>query len=368
LWGFRRKLFLSIVKIKQEFTILGNASLIKLFSSFIGDKTMERQASRRALIKGAAMTATGVVVGAISPLHSQETIARQPVSQSGDRVQPSTAKLLTGKVAIVTGAARGIGRAISELFAANGADVAMLDIADPSRLNSSTGYRVANMNEFDEAFASVRRYGTKVLQIQADVRDLAAMQSAAERANRELGGIDIVVANAGYVAWHSFEDGTPEQWTDVFDVNVHGVFNTAKATIPFLKQRGGGRIINMSSVGGRAGFAGNGAYTSSKWAVIGMTKQAALELGKYNIAVNAIAPGAVNTPMYRSEGQMRSMGVSSSAEQDKLIDPISPLGNAGAVEPEDIAQTALFLASDAAKTISGTTIDNALGFNASYTA
>ncbi|MGL5792937.1 MAG: SDR family oxidoreductase, partial [Waterburya sp.] len=89
---------------------------------------------------------------------------------------------------------------------------------------------------------------------------------------------------------------------------------------------------------------------------------------KYNIAVNAIAPGAVNTPLYRNPAQMQSMGVSSPAEQDKLIDPISPLGMAGAIEPEDVAQTALFLASDAAKTISGTTIDNALGFNASYTA
>ncbi|MEL6385096.1 MAG: SDR family oxidoreductase [Cyanobacteria bacterium J06626_18] len=269
---------------------------------------------------------------------------------------------------MVTGAARGIGRAISEVFAANGADVAMLDIADPSRLNSSTGYRVATMTEFNEAFAAVQQYDTNVLQIQADVRDLAAMQSAAERTNRELGGIDIVVANAGYVAWHSFEDGTPQLWQDVVDVNVHGVFNTAKATIPFLKQRNGGRIINMASVGGRAGFAGNGAYTSSKWAVIGMTKQAAQELGQYDITVNAIAPGAVNTPLYRSEGQMRSMGVSSPEEQDALIDPVSPLGNAGALEPEDIAQTALFLASDAARTISGTTIDNALGFNASYTA
>lgn len=223
------------------------------------------------------------------------------------------------------------------------------------------------MDEFNAAVTSVKQYGTKVLQIQVDVRDLAAMQSAAERTNRELGGIDIVVANAGYVAWHSFEDGTPEHWRNVVDVNVHGVFNTAKAAIPFLKQRGG-RIINMSSVGGRAGFAGNGAYTSTKWAVIGMTKQAAQELGQYNITVNAIAPGAVNTPMYRSEGQMRSTGVSSREEQDAQVKSVSPLGDAGAIEPEDIARTALFLASDAAKTISGTTIDNALGFNVSYTA
>ncbi|MBD1853190.1 SDR family oxidoreductase [Cyanobacteria bacterium FACHB-502] len=312
------------------------------------------------------MTATGVVVGAMSPLKSQEAVAQQPTPHSSESV--STHQLLVGRVAFVTGAARGIGRAIAELFAENGANVAMIDIADPSRLNSTQGYRVSNMADFDAAIATVQQHGTKVLKIQADVRDLAAMQSAAERTNRELGGIDIVIANAGYVAWHSFEDGTPEHWRNVIDVNVHGVFNTAKATIPFLKQQGGGRIINMASVGSRAGFAGNGAYTSSKWAVLGMTKQAALELGKYNITVNAIAPGAVNTPMYRSEGQMRSTGVSTAAEQDEQVNAVSPLGNAGAIEPEDVAQTALFLASDAAKTISGATIDNALGFNANYTA
>lgn len=323
--------------------------------------------SRRGVIKGVALAATGIALGKGMAAATQPAAAQAP-TEPRPQVQPSGDRLLSGRVALVTGAARGIGRAISEVFAANGADVAMLDIADPSRLNSSTGYRVSNMTEFNEAFAAVQQYGTNVLQIQTDVRDLAAMQSAAERTNRELGGIDIVVANAGYAAWHSFEDGTPQLWKDVVDVNVHGVFNTAKATIPFLKQRNGGRIINMASVGGRAGFAGNGAYTSSKWAVIGMTKQAAQELGQYNITVNAIAPGAVNTPLYRSEGQMRSMGVSSPEEQDALIDPVSPLGNAGALEPENIAQTALFLASDAAKTISGTTIDNALGFNASYTA
>lgn len=320
--------------------------------------------SRRNIIKSAALAATGAVVGTgLSQPQQQPAIA-----QTQPTVQPQQGDLLSGKVALVTGAARGIGRAISETFAANGADVVMLDLADPSKLNSSPHYRIATMEEFNEGFEAVRRYGGRVLQVQADVRDLAALQAAAERANRELGSLDIAVANAGYAIWHSFEDGTPQTWTDVMDVNVHGVFNTAKAAIPYLKQRGGGRIINMSSVGGRAGFAGNGAYTASKWAVIGMTKQAAQELGPHNITVNAIAPGAVNTALYRSEGQMMSMGVSTPEEQDAIIDPVSPLGSVGAIEPEAIAQTALFLASDMAKTISGTTIDNALGFNASYTA
>lgn len=314
---------------------------------------------RRDFIKEASILAAGAGLAAIgggSPLAQAATIDEQEK------------KLLAGKTALITGAARGIGRAIAETYARAGANVAMLDIADPSKLNTTPGYRVSNMNEFDQAVEAVKAHGTRVLKIQADVRDLTGMQAAAKRAHEELGGLDIAVANAGFVAWHSFEEGTPEQWKDVMDVNVLGVFNTAKAVIPYLKERGGGRIINLSSIGGRAGFAGNGAYTSSKWAVIGLTKQAAQELGPYNIAVNAIAPGAVNTPMYRSEGQMRSMGVSTAAEQDALITAISPLGNQDAVEPEDIADTALFLATDAARTISGTTVDVAMGFNASYTA
>jgi NAD(P)-dependent dehydrogenase (short-subunit alcohol dehydrogenase family) len=314
---------------------------------------------RRSFIKKAGSMAAGGAAIVTTAGLGKDALAQE---------EDTKMKLLSGKTAFITGAARGIGRSIAETFAAHGANVAMIDIADPSKLNSSQGYRVANMDEFNEAVAAVQEHGTNVLQIQTDVRDLDALESAAKKTNEELGGIDIVVANAGYVAWHSFEEGTPQLWKDVVDVNVHGVFNTAKATIPYLKQGGGGRIINLSSVGGRAGFAGNGAYTPTKWAVTGMTKQAAQELGQYNIAVNAIAPGAVNTPLYRSEGQMRSMGVMSAEEQDKLVNPISPLGNTGAIEPQDVADTALFLASDAAKTISGTIIDNAMGFNASYTA
>jgi putative cofactor-binding repeat protein len=307
---------------------------------------------RRNLITGAA---AGLAALAASPVAAQA---------SKDRRQGT----LSGRTAFITGAARGIGRAIADLYAAEGANVAMIDIADPSRLTSSDGYRVSNMGEFDAAVAAVRRHGTRVIKIQADVRDLGVMRRAANQTAKELGGIDITVANAGYVAWHAFEDGTAQQWKDVVDVNIHGVFNTASATIPYLRRSRHARIINLASIGGRFGAAGNGAYTSTKWAVIGMTKQAAAELGKYGIAVNAIAPGAVNTPMYRSAGQMRSMGVSTPEGQDRIVGPISPLGGRGALEPEDIANTALYLASDAAATVSGTIIDNAAAYNANYTA
>ncbi|MDX2234430.1 MAG: SDR family oxidoreductase [Hyphomonadaceae bacterium] len=268
----------------------------------------------------------------------------------------------------MTGAARGIGRAMAETFASAGARVALLDIANPDAYRTTEGYRVATMAELDAAVAAVAARGGQPLKLVADVRDHAAMVRAVDHAAQHFGGVDVVLANAGYVAWHAFEDGAPAQWRDVIDTNVHGVWNTMHAAIPHLRRRGGGRIIATSSIGGRYGVAGNGAYTSSKWAVIGMVKQAAMELGKYNIAVNAVAPGPVDTPMYRSEGQRRSMGVATAEEQDRMVAPFLPYGGRAAQSPTEIADAALFLAGDAARGVSGVSLDVALGFNATYTA
>lgn len=321
---------------------------------------IDQQNSRRSFITSASLVAAASGIAAVTG----NAAFAKPESSNGI----ASAKPLLGRTAFITGAARGIGLAIAETYAKAGANVAMIDIADPTLLNSTAGYRVANADEFEQAFRQVKSHGTKVLKIQADVRDLDALNKASLKTVSSFGGIDIVVANAGYVAWHSFENGTPKQWHDVFDVNVHGVFNTAKATIPALKKSKYARIINLASIGGRAGSTGNGAYTSSKWAVIGLTKQAANELGQYNITVNAISPGPVNTPMYRSQGQMKSMGAADASTQDAMLNPMLPVGDNGALDAQDIADTALFLASDAAKTISGTAIDVALGYNANYTA
>ncbi|MEM7709591.1 MAG: SDR family NAD(P)-dependent oxidoreductase [Pseudomonadota bacterium] len=275
---------------------------------------------------------------------------------------------LAGRVALVTGAARGIGRAIAEDYAQAGAAVVMLDIADPSAVPPVDGFRIANAAEFEEAFQAVRALTPDVIKVTADVRDPAAMATAVQAAVDRFGGLDIAVANAGYVRWHGFADGTELDWKSVYDVNVHGVFNTFHAAIPAMRNRGGGRLISVSSIGGRQGVPGNGAYTSSKWAVIGLTKQAAIELGPDNITANAIAPGPVDTPMYRSEAQMRSMGVDSAEGQDAIINGLLPVGDRPALQPAEIAATARFLASDAGGSISGASIDAALGYNAFYTA
>ena len=276
--------------------------------------------------------------------------------------------MLDGKTALVTGAARGIGRSIAEEYARHGASVVLLDIADPSRVPPVEGFRIANQEEFDEAFEAVRAINPNVVRIVGDVREETDLDTAVAAAVDQFGGLDIAVANAGYVRWHSFADGRALDWRSIMNINIWGVANTFRAATPALRQRGGGRLISISSIGGRQGVPGNGAYTSSKWAVIGLTKQAAIELGPDNITVNSIAPGPVDTPMYRSDAQIASMGLSSPAEQDAALNPMLPVGDRPAMQPKDIADAAVFLAGPGASSISGLSLDVALGYNAFYTA
>lgn len=286
---------------------------------------------------------------------------------TGAFAQTGPSGTLEGKVALVTGAARGIGRSIAEEYARHGASVVMLDVADPSAVPPVDGFRIANSEEFDAAFEAVRAINSNAVQIRGDVRSEGDLDGAVSRAISRFGGLDIAIANAGYVRWHGFADGRELDWKSVLDVNVWGVANTFRAATPALRQRGGGRLISISSIGGRQGVPGNGAYTSSKWAVIGLTKQAAIELGPDNITVNAIAPGPVDTPMYRSEGQIASMGLTTTAEQDAVINPMLPVGDRPALAPVDVANTAVFLAGEAGASISGASLDVALGYNAFYT-
>lgn len=320
--------------------------------------------TRREIIKGVAFTTTGTVLGAISSRKTTTASTQQPIAQN----RSQSSKLLSGKVALVTGAARGIGKAIAVEYARNGANVALLDLADATGGMAITGYRLANEKELDQTVAAVEAEGVKALKLKVDVRDYAAMKEAANQTIKELGGLDIAVANAGICIWTTIEDSNEQQWRDVIDVNINGVFNTIQSVIPHMKANNGGRIITLSSVGGRQGVVGNGAYGTTKWAVIGLTKTAAMELGVANITVNAIAPGPVNTPLYRSQGQLKSTGLKSFEEQDKVVGGFLPLKTASALDPKDIADTATFLASDRARFISGEVVDVALGYNATYTA
>ncbi|NEQ53193.1 MAG: SDR family NAD(P)-dependent oxidoreductase [Leptolyngbya sp. SIO3F4] len=273
---------------------------------------------------------------------------------------------LKGKTALITGAARGIGLGIAVDLAKQGVNIALLDLADETGGMAIKGYRLANQSELDSAAEEVKKLGVKAMAIKADVRNLDAMKRAADKTISELGSLDIVVANAGVASWSPFEDMQEDQWKDVIDVNLTGVANTVWASIPQMKKQKSGSIITISSIGGRQGVPGVANYASTKWAVIGLTKTLSLELGKYNIRVNSIAPTAVNTPLYRSEGQYGSTGMSSFEDQDNAMIGYHALPTP-ALDPVDIARSATFLASDNSKFVSGLVLDVAAGGNARYT-
>jgi len=314
-------------------------------------KSTPKGLNRREMIRKGSLAAAGMAA-------MGNPAASRPARDAGP---------LAGKVALITGAARGIGRATAEELARQGAHVALLDIAEPRGVKHIHGFSLAGEAELDAAVAAVRATGAKALRLKADVRDLPGLHSAAAETVRQLGRLDILVANAGIAIWSPFEQMKPGQWQDVLDVNLTGVANAAWAVIPHLKRQNGGRIIALSSIGGRMGVAGVANYATTKWGVIGLTKSLALELGKYNITVNAVAPTAVNTPMYRSEGQYHSTGMGSFAEQDRAMLAHHPLP-VPALEPLDIARSVAFLASGAAGCISGICLDVAAGGNARYTA
>ena len=142
---------------------------------------------------------------------------------------------LKGKTALITGAARGIGLGIAVDFAKQGINIALLDIADPTGGMAIKGYRLANSSELDSATKEIQKLGVKAIGIQADVRNLEAMKKAVDSTISELGGLDIVVANAGVGIWSPFEDMNEKQWKDVIDVNLTGVANTIWASLPQLK-------------------------------------------------------------------------------------------------------------------------------------
>ena len=319
--------------------------------------------TRREIIKGTVMTATGMVLGGVAAAKS--TSAGQPVAQ--DTSNNSESKPLSDRVAMITGAARGIGLATAIELARQGANIVLLDIADPQGVENISGYRLANSDELNKAVELVEAEGVTAIPIVADVRDRDRLTEAANTTIKRLGKIDILVANAGIAIWSPFDKMQPEQWQNVIDVNLTGVANSMWAVIPQMQKQQSGKIITLTSIGGRMGVPGVANYASTKWAVIGLTKTVALELGKDNITVNAVAPTAVNTPLYRSEGQYNSTGMNSFAEQDEAMLGFHTLP-VSAVEPEDIANAIAFLASDKARYVSGMVLDVAAGGNARYTA
>ena len=230
---------------------------------------------------------------------------------------------LQHKTALITGAGRGIGRAIAECFAREGARVAIADM-DP-----------------DDARATAAAIGA--LGLEMDVSSKASVRAGTRRVLDEFGSIDILVNNAGYLVYTTFESCSEADWDRMVDVNMKGPFLCAQAVIPSMKARRQGVIVNMTSLAAKTGgLAAGPPYAAAKAGVLTLTIGLARALAPSGIRVNAIAPGVIDTAM------------TAAPEHDQLKASI-PLGGAG--QPEDVAHCALFLASDDARHITGETID-----------
>jgi 3-oxoacyl-[acyl-carrier protein] reductase len=239
---------------------------------------------------------------------------------------------LDGQVALVTGAAQGMGLAFTEILALNGAQVAMCDV-NGVQLKSAS----------DELLA--RGYG--ISGYKADVSKPDKVTAMVRSVRRALGPIDVLVNNAGILRRTQFSNISFEEWKMVNAVNVDGAFNCCKAVIDEMIDRRRGKIINVSSSAGRSTSTFGGAhYTTSKAALLGLTRHLAREVAEYGINVNAICPGSIDTPMIRT---------AASLEQIREATRKIPMGHLG--KPEDVADLVLFLASDASSYITGASID-----------
>ncbi|MGH7780855.1 MAG: SDR family NAD(P)-dependent oxidoreductase [Candidatus Binataceae bacterium] len=228
---------------------------------------------------------------------------------------------LAGKIAIVTGAARGIGRAIATRLALEGTAVAIADI------QADTAERTA---------AELRAAGAKAIAVKLDVTKFEDAEAAAARVESELGAIDILVNNAGWDKLEPFIDSAPETWDKIIAINYRGVLNCCRAVAPRMKARGSGKIVSISSDAGRVGSTGEAVYAGCKAAIIGFSKTLARELARYQVNVNVVCPGPTDTALLRDamtgrEGVLESMarGI-----------PFRRVG-----KPEDLAGAVAFFAS-----------------------
>jgi SDR family mycofactocin-dependent oxidoreductase len=263
---------------------------------------------------------------------------------------------VSGKVALITGAARGQGRAHAVRLASEGADIVAIDICEQME---TVPYGMATPDDLATTVKLVEEQDRRILAHQADVRDLPALQAAVDQAVAEFGGIDIVIANAGMGSFGPVWKLTEEQWNDTIDVDLTGVWKTVKAAIPSMIERGrGGSIILTSSIAGLLPFMNLAAYTAAKHGVTGLMRVLAVELAPYNIRANSVHPTIVNTDMVNNEFTYKLF-------LPHLDNPSKEEAMAGfqmmealpmpCCEPEDIADLALFLASDESRCITGTT-------------
>jgi len=260
-----------------------------------------------------------------------------------------------GKVALITGAARGLGQSHAVRLAEEGADIIALDIGAGV---GTVDYGLATPEELRETSEKVEALGRRVFARTADVRDYDGLKAAVDAGVDALGRLDIVCANAGITSFGTLDELEEQAWRDVMDVNLGGTWHTAKAAIPHLREAGGGAIIAISSTAGLMGMPGIGHYSASKHGVVGLVRSMALELAPEMIRVNSVNPTNVNTTMMVNELTFERFAPELSKEERTLDVMKKRFQFANAmpiawVEPVDVSNAVLWLASDEARYVTG---------------
>ena len=263
-----------------------------------------------------------------------------------------------GKVAFITGAARGQGRAHAVRLAQEGADIIAVDIC---KQIDSVLIPLSSPEDLAETADLVKNAGGRIHTAEVDVRDFDALKAAVDAGVEEFGRLDIIVANAGIGNGGQLLHDTGEpDWDDMIGVNLSGVWKTVKAGVPHILAGGnGGSIILTSSVGGLKAYPHTGHYVAAKHGVVGLMRTFAVELGAQNVRVNSVHPTNVNTPLFMNEPTMKLFRPdleNPGPEDMKVVGQLMHTLPIGWVEPEDIANGVLFLASDEARFITGVTL------------
>jgi SDR family mycofactocin-dependent oxidoreductase len=268
---------------------------------------------------------------------------------------------LEGRVAFVTGAARGQGRAHAVRLASEGADIIAIDICGP--ISDTVTYPAATSEELADTVRAIESTGRKVLAREVDIRNLAAQQQVVADGIEQFGRLDIVVANAGILSWGRMFEMSEEQWDSVIDVNLNGTWRTVRAAVPAMIEAGnGGSIIIVSSSAGTKATPGNGHYSASKHGLVAITNALAIEVGEFGIRVNSIHPYSIDTPMVEPDAMMEIFSKYPAFLHSFKPMPYQPVNHDGKrglkefMTPEEVTDVVLWLASDGSATVSGSQI------------
>ncbi|MEV6784842.1 mycofactocin-coupled SDR family oxidoreductase [Streptomyces sp. NPDC051098] len=267
-----------------------------------------------------------------------------------------------GKVALITGGARGQGRAHAVALAREGADIVTCDIAGELE---SVPYPLGSEAELAHTVGLVESTGRRCVALMGDVRSLQEMENVAARALAEFGRIDFLLANAGIASTSPLASMEALQWQEMIDVNLTGVFHSFRAVVPHMIEQGYGRIVATSSVVARMGARNSAHYAAAKWGVIGLVKSLALEVAEHGITVNAVLPAGVNTTMIHNPATYRLLrpDLDDPAREDVL--PVLEGQGPGLMEPEDVTAAVLHLLSDTGGFLNGEAMTLSAGLSAS---